>query len=110
MDATNAVGVEFFVTPHAVTQFQLRIATLDDAAARDVILAGIREATNVSVLPDGDTLRVRTKRPFPYEFRAYCVFDERRGHRVVTTITRGDSSVTRKRRRKEREAVARNDD
>jgi hypothetical protein len=103
------VGEGLFVTPHAVTQFQLRIATLDEAAARDVILAGIRQSTNVSVLPDGITLRVRTMRPFPYEFRAYCVFDERRGHRVVTTIVRGDSSVTRKRRRREREAVARSD-
>lgn len=105
----NPNDVELFVSPHALTQFQLRIATLDDAAARDVILAGIREATNVSVLPDGVTLRVRTKRPFPYEFRAYCVFDEQRGHRVVTTITRGDSSITRKRRRKERAPVARSD-
>jgi predicted nucleotidyltransferase len=103
------VGEGLFVTPHAVTQFQLRIAALDEAAARDVILAGIREATNVSVLPDGVTLRVRTKRPFPFEFRAYVVFDKRRGHRVVTTNTRGDSSVARKRRRKGREAVARSD-
>lgn len=100
----NNVGVEFFVTPHAVTQFQLRIAPLEEAAARDVILAGIRESTNVSVLPDGVTLRVRTRRPFPYEFRAYMVFDERRGHRVVTTIVRGDSSVTRKRRRRDERA------
>ena len=87
----------------------MRIARLDADAARGLILEGIREATNVAILPDGVTLRVRTKHPFPYEFRAYCVCDERRGHRVVTTIVRGDSSVTRKRRRKEREAVARSD-
>jgi hypothetical protein len=43
---------------------------------------------------------VRTVKPFPYEFRAYCVFDHQRGHRVVTTVVRGDSCVTRKRKRK----------
>jgi hypothetical protein len=62
------------------------------------IRAGVRQATNVRVLPDGETLRVRTVKPFPYEFRAYCVFDHERGHRVVTTIVWGDSRATRKRR------------
>lgn len=103
INASN-VGVEFFVTPHAVTQFQLRIADLDDALARRVIEDGICQATNVNVLPDGATLRVRTKRPFPFEFRAYLVFDRQRGHSVVTTIVRGDSSVTRKRRRRDERA------
>jgi hypothetical protein len=47
-----------------------------------------------------ETLRVRTRRPFPFEFRAFCVFDEARGHFVVTTIVRGDGSVRRKHRRR----------
>lgn len=89
-----------FVTPHAVTQFQKRIASLDDATEERLILKGICEATNVHVLPDGETVRVRTRRPFPFEFRAYCVFDLERGHFVVTTIVRGDSCVTRKRKRR----------
>ena len=99
----NSVG-EFFVTPHAVTQFQLRIAPLEESVARNVIEDGIWQATNVTVLPDGATLRVRTKRPFPFEFRAYLVLDRQRGHSVVTTIVRGDSNVTRKRRCRDQRA------
>jgi hypothetical protein len=89
-----------FVTPHAVEQFQKRIAPLDAVSAHQVILDGISQATNVHVLPDGTTLRVRTRRPFPFEFRAFCVFDVEQGHMVVTTIVRGDSNVTRKYKRK----------
>lgn len=100
------VGEELFVSSHAVTQFQLRIAPLEDAVARRVIEDGIHQATNISVLPDGSALRVRTRRPFPFEFRAYLVFDPQRGHRVVTTIVRGDSSVTRKHSRRDREALS----
>jgi hypothetical protein len=55
---------------------------------------------NFKLLPDGNTLRIRTRRPFPFEFRAFCVFDHARRNWVVTTIVRGDSSVTRKQRRK----------
>lgn len=90
----------FFITPHAIEQFQKRIARLSDEQAREVVRAGVSQAANVRVLPDGETLRVRTVKPFPYEFRAYCVFDHERGHRVVTTVVRGDSSMTRKRKRK----------
>jgi hypothetical protein len=90
--------VEFpslFITPHAVEQFQQRIAPLRDDRARQVILEGIRQATNIRVLPDGLTWRVRTRRPFPFEFRAFIVFDEERGNYVVTTIVRGDSRAVR---------------
>ncbi|HVQ38484.1 MAG TPA: hypothetical protein VMS31_13175 [Pyrinomonadaceae bacterium] len=89
---------EFFITPHAIGQFQKWIARLGDEQARQVIRAGVSQAANVRVLPDGETLRERTVKPFPYEFRAYCVFDHERGHRVVTTIVWGDSRATRKRR------------
>ena len=91
---------DLFVTPHAVEQFQKRIASMDAAKARLMILDGIRQATDVCVLPDGATLRVRTQRPFPFEFRAYCTFDVDRGHLVVVTVVWGDSNVTRKHRRK----------
>lgn len=87
------------VSDHAIAQFQVRIARLDDVTARRVIRDGIQSARNIRALPDGNTLRVRTRRPFPFEFRAYCVFDHERGHFVVTTIVRGDSNVTRARRR-----------
>lgn len=89
---------DLFITPHAIEQFQKRIARLGDEQAREVIRARVSQAANVSVLPDGETLRVRTVKPFPYEFRAYCVFDHERGHRVVTTIVWGDSRAKRKRR------------
>lgn len=92
----NHVGV----SDHAVFQFQARIARLDDMSARRVIRDGIQSAENILALPDGNTLRVRTRRPFPFEFRAYCVFDHERGHFVVTTLVRGDSNVTRARRPK----------
>ena len=95
------------VSTHAINQFRERIAPMEECKARRVILAGILQATNVKSLPDGNTLRVRTRRPFPFEFRAYCVFDQSRGHHVVTTIVRGDSSVTRKQRQRRNGAVAR---
>src|SRR2546426_12830022 len=93
------------VSLHAIDQFRQRIAPVEEAKARRFILAGILQATNVRSLPDGNTLRVRTRRPFPFEFRAYCVFDRERGHFVVTTIVRGDSSVTRKRRAQSPEQI-----
>ncbi len=89
-----------FVSPHAVKQFQQRIADMPVLKARAFIRAGIRVAENVKLLPDGNTLRVRTRRPFPFEFRAYLVFDDQRKSWVVTTIVRGDSFVTRKQKRK----------
>lgn len=92
---------DLFVTPHAVTQFQRCIAAMDDGAAQQMILDGILRSRNVRVLPDGATVRVRTRRPFPFEFRAFCVFDQERGHFVVTTIVRGDSNVRRKRKRRQ---------
>jgi hypothetical protein len=73
---------------------------MEEVKARRFILAGLRQATNVKVLPDGNTLRVRTRRPFPFEFRAYCVFDDARGYFVVTTIVRGDSCVKRQHKRR----------
>jgi hypothetical protein len=93
-----------FISPHAVAQFQQRIAPLGSATAVKVIREGIQLATNIRRLPDGFTWRVRTRRPFPFEFRAYVVFDLERGHFVVTTITRGDSSGARKKRRRAKQS------
>ncbi len=88
------------ISAHAVEQFRQRIAPMSDTKARQFIMTGVRQAANVKLLPDGNTLRVRTRRPFPFEFRAYLVFDDQRKSWVVTTIVRGDSFVTRKQRRK----------
>jgi len=96
---------DLFITPHAIEQFQQRIAPLPEAKARSFILEGIRLSANRKLLPDGNTLRIRTRRPFPFEFRAICVFDHSRGHWVVTTILHGDSSITRKRKRQTRAAT-----
>jgi len=98
-----------FISPHAVTQFQRRIAPMSRAAAAQFIREGIQLAENVRQLTDGLTWRVRTRRPFPFEFRAFVVLDLERGHFVVTTITRGDGSVTRKRRRAKQSRVRANE-
>lgn len=91
---------DLFISPHAIQQFQQRIAPMDETRSRFFIGEGIRYSVNIKLLPDGNTLRIRTRRPFPFEFRAFCVFDPTRHNWVVTTIVRGDSSVTRKHRRK----------
>lgn len=102
------------VSPHAVSQFQQRIAPMEENKARLFILAGVLQATNRKLLPADashpETLRVRTRRPFPFEFRAFCVFDEARGHFVVTTIVRGDGSVRRKHRRQDKRGNKKPDD
>lgn len=90
-----------FVSAHAIQQFQDRIAPMSEAKARRFILAGIRQAMNIRLQPDGLSFRIRTRRPFPFEFRAYCVFDSEKLAYVVTTIVKGDSNVTRKQKRKE---------
>lgn len=87
---------------HAVAQFQQRIAPLSEGEVRWFIREGIRWSENRKLLPDGKTVRIRTRRPFPFEFRAVCVFDQERRHWVVTTILYGDSSVTRKHRARRR--------
>jgi hypothetical protein len=89
------------VSSHAIQQFQDRIAPMNDDKVEACILAGIRQAMNIRLQPDGLSFRVRTRRPFPFEFRAYCVFDPDKLAYVVTTIVRGDSNVTRKQKRKE---------
>lgn len=88
------------VSAHAIQQFQDRIAPMNDDRVEACILAGIRQAVNIRLQPDGTSFRVRTRRPFPFEFRAYCVFDAERLAYVVTTIVRGDSNVTRKQKGK----------
>lgn len=95
-DATN-----IFVSPHAVEQFRRRIVRLEFTTAREIIALGIRQSGNILLLPDGATWRVRTRRPFPYEFRAFCVYDEQFQSFVVATLVRGDSCVTRKWRKRQ---------
>lgn len=86
------------VSFHAVEQFQNRIAKLPEDVVRKIISEGITKSANVKVLPDGRTLRVRTRRPFPFEFRALLVYDEGFDKPVVTTILKGDSWKIRKQR------------
>lgn len=88
------------VSDHAVSQFQNRIAPMEEVKARRFIQAGILQASNIKTQPDGTSLRIRTRRPFPFEFRAYCVYDAEKLAYVVTTIVRGNSNVTRKQERK----------
>ncbi|MGH9752695.1 MAG: hypothetical protein ACREA2_07915 [Blastocatellia bacterium] len=89
-----------YISSHAVEQFQQRIAPMNEARARLFIREGIKRSMNFKVLPDGNTLRIRTRRPFPFEFRAFIVFDEERQRPVVTTVVRGDSCVKRQHKRR----------
>lgn len=93
-------GQSLIISAHAVEQFRARIAAMSKAKARLFILAGIQHAQNRKTLPSG-AVRIRTRRPFPFEFRAFCRFDEGRNAFVVATITRGDSCVRRKQKRRE---------
>lgn len=98
--------LNLFVSPHAISQFQQRIAPIEEAKARRFILAGILQAANVKRLPDGNTLRIRTPKSFPFAFRAFCVFDEARGHFVVTTIVRGENNAARQRKQRARRRLS----
>lgn len=104
--------LDLFISSHAVEQFQQRIAPMEETQARFFIGEGIRQATHRRVIPANaehpETLRIRTRRPFPFEFRAFCVFDQERGHFVVTTIVRGNSKVTRKHNRGQEGATDQN--
>jgi hypothetical protein len=89
------------VSFHAVEQFRERISILPEEIVRGIISDGVKAAENIKLLPDGGTLRVRTRRPFPFEFRAILVFDEEFECPVVTTVLRGDSWKVRKKRNRE---------
>lgn len=88
------------VSWHAVEQFRERISKLPEDVIRRIILEGVTASEKVKLLPDGGTLRVRTRRPFPFEFRALLVWDEGVEAPVVTTILKGDSWKVRKQRRR----------
>lgn len=92
------------ISDHAVEQFQCRIAALPDHVVRQIILDGITTARSVKVLPEGATVRVRTRRPLPYEFRAIVIYDREGQDSVVATVLRGDSQKVRKLRRRSQRA------
>ena len=86
------------VSFHAVEQFQARISQLPEKIVREIIEKGVKTTDKVKLLPDGGTLRIRTRRPFPFEFRAIIVFDYEQNCSVITTILKGDSWKIRKQR------------
>jgi hypothetical protein len=83
---------------HAVEQFQARISLLPEKVVREIIEKGVKTTDKVKLLPDGGTLRIRTRRPFPFEFRALLVYDEEFECPIVTTVLKGDSWKVRKQR------------
>ena len=90
------------VSWHAVEQFQARISNLPEKVVREIIEEGVKTTDKVKLLPDGGTLRIRTRRPFfKYEFRALLVYDEDFECPVVTTILKGDSWKVRKQRNRQ---------
>ncbi len=86
------------VSFHAVEQFQARISSLPEKVVREIIENGVKTTDKVKLLPDGGTLRIRTRKPFPFEFRALLVYDEEFELPVVTTVLRGESWKLRKQR------------
>lgn len=86
------------VSFHAVEQFQARISNLPEKIVREIIEKGVKTSEKIKILPDGGTLRIRTRRPFPFEFRALLVYDEGHEMPVVTTVLKGESWKLRKQR------------
>lgn len=89
------------VSFHAIKQFQERITQFPEEVVRKIILEGVTNTEKVKLLPDGGTLRIRTRKPFPFEFRAILVYDEGFQCPVVTTVLRGDSWKVRKQRNRQ---------
>jgi hypothetical protein len=80
---------EAFITPHAVRQFQNRIAAIPYDRARRIIIEHLREhAVSVSPMPDGNGIRVRV-RGGDFSFRAVVMPAGGRAERpAVVTILR----------------------
>lgn len=94
----------FFVTPHAVHQFQRRIADIGYERARDCILDGL--AYHAMPLRWGrDTqcyrVRVRSATGYPYDFRA-VIGPPEAGKRLPVVMTILISGATRAARRARR--------
>jgi hypothetical protein len=88
---------DLFISPHAVEQFRLRIAPMNEARARFFIGEGIRNATSVKLLPDENTWRIRTRRPFPFEFRGHDHCLGRQQGRAQAQTAGGARGCTRSR-------------
>lgn len=92
MAVTAGAAGPAFVTPHAVQQFQCRVAPLPYHHALAAILHGLQAFSNVRPLANGTGLRVRVRRP--YAFRAIIKAasrSQRQGLPVVVTILRSGS-------------------
>lgn len=86
----TAVGPAF-VTPHAVRQFQARIAHLPYELALAAIIRGLSKPANTRPTSNGRAVRVRVRRP--YQFRAIVRPSQGgQGHLpIVVTILRSGS-------------------
>lgn len=87
---------DFFVTPHAVRQFQRRIARLEYEEARQVII----DALSVVALDDyqatrnGKALCIRVREPLA--FRALIVEGEGEQPAVATILRSGNTGANRR--------------
>lgn len=78
-----------FVTPHAVRQFQSRIAPgLDFERARAAILTGLADFANIRPTPNGQAFRVRVRRPYAFRAIVRPAADGEGALPVVVTILR----------------------
>ncbi len=86
----GAVGLAF-VTPHAVRQFQDRIALLTYEQALAAIIHGLEQYSNIRPLSNGVGFRVRVRRPFPLRAIIRPPQDGTGELPVVITILKGDT-------------------
>src|SRR5690554_2939776 len=95
-----------FVTPHAVRQFQRRIAPLPYHAALAAIIHGVTAVPAAAwrVTANGAAVCVRVRRPF--QFRALLQAGEGAYPAVVTILKSGKRGANRKRLEAYRHATA----
>lgn len=84
---------EYFVTPHAVRQFQSRVCALDYAAARAAIIEGLRSYRGTPKHLGGGAVGMRVRRP--YDFRVVVASGRRGGCPAVVTVIQSGTGVTR---------------
>jgi hypothetical protein len=77
-----------FVTPHAVRQFQSRIAPLPYRQALAAIITGLASATNSRPTSNGRAQRVRVRRPHAFRAIVRPPADGKGHLPIVVTILR----------------------
>lgn len=98
------IAGQYFVTPHAVRQFQYRIAPLPYNEAMAVIIKAINDAgaDRYAVIQNGVALRITISQPF--RFRAIINHGEGANLAVTTILGSGLQRINQNRLRKYEES------